>query len=347
MPIIIRNLSLALLLAACLAPAWAQEQAAGLDTVFIGAIRLPPSVEAYAKRENKGLELQRFSDSLDMQLLTAFSETRAFRMVERKRKGDLELEQAFAQVAVDPNDKNLARLGQMTGAKYVCLPTVDGFEDRSRKTVHAAVGRESLQREIFASVVLQIVDTTSGAILPEVPSVQRVLGENVELAQPGGAQGSDRVLTALAKQMAAELARQATSFIRPAKVLTVTGRQILINQGTPAGFLPGLAVELFATERIVDEDSGETFLNEVPVGQGKVVRATARQSFALLEGEDYGVAKGCLVRVVPTPADETGGGADAAAGQGGWIGGRRTTTTVDEQPTAEKPVPRGSSDKPW
>jgi len=230
----------------------------------------------------------------------------------------------------------------MAGAKYVILATVDGFEDRSETLKHTAIGRESTNREIFASAVVQIVDTTSGRMMPEVPSVQMVKGENVELAQPGGAKVSDRVLAALAKDMAQALARQATAYIRPAKVLAVTGKQILINQGANAGFSPGTMVEILATQEIIDEDTGESFLNEVPVGTGKVSRSDARKSFAILEGEDLGIAKGCIAR--PLPSQGTG---QAHRGQGNWADGERSTSTPTDQGPAQRDVPRGSSDKPW
>lgn len=323
-----RTIQIGALAALCLAalPAPGQ-QPAGKDTIFIGRVKIQPSVVSAAQAPGKELELQRMADVLDTQLLAAFSQTGTFQLVERKRKDDLELEQAFAQVAVDPNDATIAQLGRMAGAKYVCLATLDGFEDRSQTIRHEAIGRESTQREIFVSAILQIVDVTSGRILPEVPSVQMTKKENVQLARPpAGAWISDRALTALGKEMAEALARQATAYIRPAKVLAVTGKQILINQGTGAGFQAGTEVALFATQKIVDEDTGETFMNDVQVGKAKVSRSDARQSFAILEGEDLGVAKGCIARPLAAKTQSEQG---------------------PDSPPANDRTPAGSSEKPW
>jgi curli biogenesis system outer membrane secretion channel CsgG len=267
--------------------------------IYIGEMKIQPSVIATATQNGKQLILQRVSQSLDTQFIAALSSTRIFQLVERKRKSELEQEQGFSATAVDPNDKNAAQIGKMAGAKYALLPQIDGFEDLVDTQEYQKIGRTSMRRKLFVSALVQIVDTTTGQLLPDVATAQLTQEEIVENSRTGvGLQGSDAALVELAKKVAASLCQEAVAILRPAKILTITGKQVLINRGTAAGFEEGLPVKFFAFNEVRDEDSGELFRNEVEVGQGQITRSDAKQSYASIEGENLGVAKGCVVKPV-------------------------------------------------
>lgn len=268
------------------------------DTIFIGELKVQPSVIESASSAGRGSELRKTIQSLDTQFITALNATRVFQLVERKRKGDIELEQGLAFVAVDPDDKNMAQAGKMAGAKFAFLPQIDAFEDRSETVEYQAIGRAALNRRIFLSAIVQVVDTTTGKLLPDSPSIQLTKVETIEGVRSGQAAGSDQAIVELTREMAQKLSQELISLLRPAKVLSITGRQVLINRGSEAGFSKDDIVEIYATQSVKDEDTGETFQNEVPVGTAKVVRLDKRQSFANIFGEDLGVAKGCVVRIV-------------------------------------------------
>jgi curli biogenesis system outer membrane secretion channel CsgG len=272
------------------------------DTIFIGSLKVQPSVIEMAEKKNSLAELKRVFNSLETQFISALNATRVFQLVERKRKGDIELEQGFAAVAVDPNDKNAAQAGKMAGAKFAFLPQIDGFEDSSETTEHKAIGRASLSRKLFLSVVVQIVDTTSGKLLPDSPSIQLTKTEEVEHARIGQLSGSDEVIVSLAKEMARKLSQDVVALLRPAKVLTVTGKQVMFNRGSEAGFAKGDLVEIYAVQNVKDDDTGEVFRNEVPVGQAVISRIDKNQSYAGISGDDAGITKGCVVRAVKTAA---------------------------------------------
>lgn len=273
------------------------------DTIFIGPLKVQPSVIELAEKKERLAELKRVFNSLETQFISALNATRVFQLVERTRKADIELEQGFAAVAVDPNDKNAAQAGKMAGAKFAFLPQIDGFEDKSDITEHQAIGRASLSRKLFLSATVQIVDTTSGKILPDSPSIQLTRTEEVENARIGQVSGSDEVIVALAKEMAKKLSQDVVALLRPAKVLTVTGRQIMFNRGSEAGFSKGDLVEIYAVQNVKDEDTGETFRNEVPVGQAVISRIDKNQSYANINGDDMGITKGCVVRFLKTAAN--------------------------------------------
>ena len=277
---------------------YAQLTAGEKDTIFIGPVKVSASAAEAAKRRGRTNQLNQLAEALRGQFITELNQTRVFQIVERERKDDIELEQAFSEVAVDPNDKNRAQTMKMMGAKFAFLPRLDGFEDSTSTERFQAIGRANIARSVWATVVVEIVDTTTGALLPESPSVKVKKGSSVEYAKQGTSLGGDELIGALAKELAEKLAQESVTLLRPAKVLTITGSQIMINRGTEAGFAPGTPVEFFATEDVTDEDTGEVFKNEVSVGKGVVARADSKQSFAESKGENLGIAKGCVVKVV-------------------------------------------------
>ncbi|MDP8214158.1 MAG: CsgG/HfaB family protein [Candidatus Euphemobacter frigidus] len=308
------------------------------DTLFIGAMKVQSSVRQLAVREGTELELNRVAQSLDSQFINAVSATRVFQLVNRKRIKDIQLEQAFAAVSVDPNDKNAAQTLKMSGARYAFLPQIDGFQLRTDTDVYT-VGRESQTRKFYLSVQVQIVDTTTGELLPDVPSVQLNEVEIIKMAGVGKAQGSDQVLVTLARKMASRLSREVIALLRPAKVLTMTGNQIMINRGTEAGFQPGVRVEIFAVQEIIDDDTGETFRNEIIVGEATVRRGDTKKSFAEVTGENMGIAKGCIVKAAGRTA------APKMLETTTWSGGKEKAGT-EVAPLKSSPETPGSSEKP-
>ncbi len=271
--------------------------------IYIGELKVQPSVMDSAQKNGKILSMKLAAQSLDTQFISALSSARVFQIVERKRKSEIEQEQGFAATAVDINDRNAAQIGKMAGAKYAFLPQIDAFEDMVEVQEYKDIGRSSMRRRIYISATVSIVDTTTGRLLPDVPSAQMVQEEIVENNRTGvGLQGSDAALVELAKKVANALCQDSIALIRPAKILTVTGQQVLINRGIPSGFVEGAPVEFFASEEVKDDDSGEIFRNEVSVGRGVVSRSDARQSYATIAGGNLGIAKGCVVKLIKVNA---------------------------------------------
>ncbi len=302
------------------------------DTIFIGELKVQPSVIELAAKRNNRLDLQRVIESLDSQFTTSLNATRVFQLVERKRKEDIELEQKFAAVAVDPNDVNIAQGAKMAGAKFVFLPQIDGFEDKSTSTtttksyefIGKSVSSTKTRRSFYLSVVVQIVDTTSGKLLPDSPSVQ------VDASMLPPEATGDRLYVELAKVAATKLAQETVGLLRPPKILDLTGNQVLINRGIESGFPVGTSIEIYAVKEVKDEDTGETFRNELPVGKAKIIRGDAKQSFATITGENLGVASGCIVRPVKVKEKKVNIGSNKIA---------KTTSKVNIEPkhkTAEK-----------
>lgn len=269
------------------------------ETIFIGPLKVQPSVTEMAKKKRSLTELKRVADSLETQLVSALSATRVFQLVERNLNVGNEQEPG---PEVETDDKKDAETGKSAGAKFAFLPRIDGFEDKSDITEYQATGRASLSRRLFLSAVVQIVDTTTGKLLPDSPSIQLTKSEEVENARIEQLSGSDEVIVALAREMATKLSREVVALLRPAKVLSVTGRQVMFNRGSEAGFNKGDLVEIYAVQQVKDEDTGEMFRNEVPVGQAVIGRIDRNQSYATINGEDMGITRGCVVRFMKTAA---------------------------------------------
>ncbi len=306
------------------------------DTIFIGKMKVQSSAKQMADRHGKGLELDRVAQSLETQFISAVSATRVFQLVDRKRIAEIQREQAFAAVSVA---KDAVQIGQMTGAKYAFLPEIDGFEVRSDVDSYQAIGRESVKNTYYLSALVQVVDTTTGELLPDAPSVQVSKVETIKMARTGGAQASDRLLVELAQEMAGRLSREVIGLLRPAKVLDVTGTQIMINRGEDAGFQTGEGVEIFAVKKVVDPDTGESFSNEIPVGKAKITRSDPKKSFAILSGENLGVSPGCLVKISQRPSSSR------LAPPVTFSGGERKTGSATSARSASPETP-GSSSKP-
>ncbi len=269
------------------------------DTIFIGAVSVQPSIIKLAEEHGRTMELQRMADALESQFVSALSATRVFQIVESTSAEGLKGETDLKEETVVLDEQAAAKTGRQAGAKFALLVQIDGFEYSAESVHYEAIDRAVMHRKLFLSALVQIVDTASGKLLSEAPGMQLTKSEEGENS---GVVGSDRAIVALAKEMAKILSQEAVSFMRPAKVLSVNGKQILINRGTEAGFEKGDLVTIYVPQKVKDEDSGEIFINETPVGQAIITRLDKKQSFADITGEDLGITKGTIVRKLKNAA---------------------------------------------
>lgn len=294
------------------------------DTIFIDAVRVQPSLVEKSQRFGTSLALQRAAETLESEFANALSATRVFQLVERNERATLDSEQELtANELVDPENRYAAKSGRLYGAKFVFIPTLDGFEDITTTKSYTASGRSDVTRDLFFSAVVRIVNTRTGALLPDAPSVQLKQRDVSRNLSKNDIVGNEEFLVTQAKELARQLAQEAVNMLRPAKVLVVSGKQILINRGSEAGFHLGDQVEIFTIENIRDEESGETYRNEIPVGQAKIIRIDKKQSFAMINEDDLGITAGGIVKIfraagvgdmsesdVPSPASETPGSSE-------------------------------------
>lgn len=279
------------------------------DTIFIDAVRIQPALVEKAERDGHSLSLQRAGELLEAEFIHALSATRVFQLVERKELATLGSEQELVDSGVvDLDDRHAAKAGRIFGAKFVLIPTLDGFEEKITTKYYTASGRADVTRDLFLSAGLKIVNTKTGALLADALSVQgkkREILLNLPIDQTGV--GGEEFFVTRVKELARQLAQEAVTMFRPAKILMVSGKQLLINRGSEGGFQLGDQLEIFAIENIRDEESGETYRNEIPVGQAEIIRIDKKQSFAMIQGDDLGVTAGNIVKhfQVASPAEKS------------------------------------------
>jgi hypothetical protein len=284
-----------LLLALLPATVFAEDLAKGeKDTIFIGDLNVSPAIVELAAKQNHSQDLKNVVDKLASEFTSSLGATRVFELVNRNRLSELDREQRFAVAAVDPNDKNIAQGAKMAGAKFAFFPQISAFEDKttSKTKKYDFIGESvtTTKRSIYLAAQVQIVNTTTGKLLPDSPSIQ------VDASMlPADATG-ERLYVELAKLAAKNLAQNAVGLMRPPKVLDVTGTQIMINRGIESGFPIDTQIEIYAIKEVKDDDTGETYRSEFPVGKAKIVRGDAKQSFAMITGDNLGIAPGCVAR---------------------------------------------------
>lgn len=303
------------------AVAGAELTAGAKDTIFVAPIQVSPSLINKAEATGKSIALKRVYETLETQFTPALSATRIFQMVERKDVAIVQKEQAIAGKAADEN-ATAVQNGRLLGAKYAFIPVLDGFELLVSTLPSPATGRSTVTREIFLSAGVKIVETSSGSLLLEAPSVQLKETEVLKNLLPGQDSGDEVLLLRVAKELAQRLAQESVAQLRPTRVLSVSGKQVLINRGIEAGYSLGDQVEFFTAKEVKDEESGELYSNETPVGQGTIIRIDRRQAFVMINGDNLGIAKGNIVKPfkaaapAPSPADKVIPGSELPPGSG-------------------------------
>lgn len=266
-------------------------------SVVVAPLKIVDSVFSLAKQEGRTASVNRIGDTLQSQFKTAINQTRVFNMVERDRLSDVNQEQSYQQaVSLD----GAVEMGRMKGAGYLLFIEVDGFQDRLQ-TKTLGTGRTEALRSIYLSAQIRIVDAETGDTLPDIPTaiVEREVrkGQNDGLGQDQI--NADRIFVEMAQEAANVLCQKVIAYIRPGKILKVKENEIVINRGEPAGFTKGAIVEFYDVDEIVDEDTGEVFIDESVAGKARVVRANERSSYASpLEGD---AREGQTAKVISPP----------------------------------------------
>jgi hypothetical protein len=239
----------------------------------------------------KGLDRlgRTFLPTLESQLQAS----RHYQLVDRHSFTDLLKE-------VDFNDSGLvgeplAKKFKIQGANLMMLVEYLDVEYVSNKRSFELTGTTEETVSLNASVAVKILNTSTAIIEQSLPTVEVSLLQVNSQVLAGEDVPSHSIWTKAGRELAAKVAKSLSSVGSPAKVLAVNGKQVLVNKGEIGGFTKGMNVKFYAMEKVVDDDSGDVFVNEVPVGFGKVVRGDSRKCFIEV-AEDLGISKGCIVR---------------------------------------------------
>lgn len=252
--------------------------------------RTGEAISSSARQAGQANSLQRVTQSLDQQLLPAFHGVRRF---EIKARGDLNrlLEESSA------TGQSFA----IPGVDFIVVTNVDDFQDHV-ETARFEGGREVLQkRTLRLSTVATIYDASTGSV-KEVTSFQV---ENVETAtggsqfRTGDAGLSDRILTTMAREMSEKIANRVVDVIYPARVLSLSGQQVMLSRGDGTDVAVGQIWKVYALgEELVDFDTGEVLgQDEIEIGSVRVTQVLPRFSRAEVI-ENFGIERGQILRLV-------------------------------------------------
>ena len=317
----LKNLFIAAGIALLPALAGAQEKA----TIAISSIKPTPSVAASVKDGTQvdsvtgtasqvktdsvvldtKQELNRIIESLDSQLIDRVNATRKFDVLSRSDLADVVKEQDLG-ASGNVDSKTAAKAGQLAGAKYLLVATVDDFQDYYEKAVFEGTGRSATKRVFRFSIVGKIYDSSTGKLL-ESANFQTGNDEFKQIQQDRSYSVyngllSDDMRVAISRSMAEKIANHVVDVIYPAKVLIKRDNMVTINRGEGGGVAEGDLFNVFALgEEMIDPDTKESLGHEeVKVGQVKISQVNPKTSMATIL-EDTGIDKGAVLRRVTPP----------------------------------------------
>jgi hypothetical protein len=189
----------------------------------------------------------------------------------------------------------LAKKFKVHGASLMMLIEYLDVEYVANKRGFKLTGTTEETVSLNASVAVKILNTSTAIIEQSLPAIEVSLIQVNSQVLAGEAILSQSIWEKAGRELATKVSKSLSSICSPAKVLAVNGKQILVNKGKVGGFKKGMNVKFYAMENVIDDDSGEVFVNEVPIGFGKVIRGDSRKCFVEV-AEDLGIAKGCIVR---------------------------------------------------
>ena len=223
-----------------------------LAALFV-VLLLAPSVIAAQK---EGIAVGRIRNSaslpgsylsvLDDMFISAIHATGKFNVVERKQLADIEEEQELAESwKIDQTDPNLARINQLTGARYYVLGNITSFQDEQRRSSFADMGVTVTERLVRLTMDIRISDTTTGRVVQTAVVTREK--KDFDTQTPGVSEGSwqsDLVQDVLRETVAAA-ALAITDAIFPIEIITREETDVYLNRGEGGGIKLGMTLDVY------------------------------------------------------------------------------------------------------
>ena len=269
-------------------------------TLGIVAIKPIPSLAEAARLDGRSASLQRLTESLDSQMVDRFNAVRKFELVSRTDlKANLD-EIALANSGnINTQNHNAAKAGQLEGAKYVLITTIDEFIDRTEELTLPTSGKLLRKRVLSFGAVAKIYDSTTGKLL-ESASHKVGLDQVTNVLQNATTSGDqfELQLREMSRQMSEWVANRVADVVFPVKVLAKTDKTVTINRGEGGGLSQGDEWRVFAVgKELIDPDTKEVLgKEEVPVGRVRITDVLPKFSKAEVLGEDLGIEAGAILR---------------------------------------------------
>ncbi|NDC75726.1 hypothetical protein EBZ70_10685 [bacterium] len=271
------------------APAARSVPAPTLKSVAIAKVKVTPAILANSIGNERRNSIERMTQALDGQLISALQQTRKFTVLARSDSDALVEENAASGKAFQFGQSDLT-----------LVVTIDDFQDFTQSATFAAIGKSATKRVIRFAAVAKLYETKTNKLIETANLQEQNLDteEELVLATSSGGALSDSLLLALTRRLSEKVAQRIADFAFPAKILAKTGNIVTINRGEGTGIAPGQLWEVFALgAELIDPDTGAALgREELSIGKIRIQRVTARTAQGEVSGEDLGIDRGAIVR---------------------------------------------------
>ena len=320
-------------------------------TMAVRGFEATPAVQESASASGTLNALEQIIQGAQAQLETAVQSSGKFDIVARQDLPAILKEQDLADSGlVDTLSPGAARSLELSGARYLAILTIDGFQDVTDTTVlQKQLGATRAERRtIQLSGVVKVFDTTSGKMLTSSPL--KITQSQLDEIMPGverDGRKTQAVLATVTSKLARDSSLSITDAVFPAKVVAYTAGQITFNRVKSAGVSVGQIWEVMhAGQELLDPDTGVSLGREqISVGWARVIDSGDRFSRAQAI-VDNGIARGAIMVLrsggLPAdvdPAARASGSDSAGSAQGApaAVGEKSSTSgTVDASGSASR-----------
>jgi len=285
------------LLACLLLPALAEAQS-GKATLAISTVKATPSLESSMERNGKKASLGRVIEAVDSQLIDRVNATRKFEIVGRSDLSAVLKEQELGGSG-NVDAKSAAQAGQLAGAKYLLVTTVDDFEDSTERMEFKTLNKVGLKRKVRLSAVAKIYESSTAKLLESASiRIERKDDRSDSTDLQKNAELTDALLVDIVREAAERIATRVADVAFPIRVLAKRDGQITINRGEGGGVEVGQVFGVYALgEELIDPDTNESLgREEVMVGKARITAVNPKTSVAEVT-EGNGVDKGAVLRL--------------------------------------------------
>ena len=302
-------------------------------------------VNAYVNLLNKavgegGPGLKTVGAGASKMLETALVKSGNFEVFTRQEMDKVMKEQALGQTgAITP--QSAAKVGQLIGVNAIVIGTVTEFGEKksgtsvSGQTMRALTGgnrrNQGLAGMLLSSgglgfskaearvvIDVQLIDTTTGRIILAESSegTESSMGISIAGISTGSSIDDTQVGKALRKsirKLVNAISKQMANTPWSAKIVKVTGRDIIINAGTNSNVQPGSSFLVYKKgEELKDPSTGESLgFEETLSGEAMATQIMERVTKAMVKS-GAGFSTGDIVRLKPEPVAPPAPAATAA-----------------------------------
>jgi hypothetical protein len=200
-------------------------------------------------------------------IIDQLTQTRKFAMIDREFLGDTDNELKLIQ-GKNFKIEEMARLGNQVGVDFILLPTV--FKHKISKSVRNSKfsDKKYTTYRSLSEVSIKLIDVATSQI---------------KLSKTLKVSGNSSNYSLLADKMALRISETITNSIMPPQIISLTGKELIINQGGDA-MAKGRRFNIFRLgKRLYDPDTNESLGREETLsGVVQIVRSTSKTSAAKL-----------------------------------------------------------------